>query len=634
MTQPLTPLQPRQKEQNVKKCAILQMKMENVIPCVKCDKKFYNAKDLTNHLGVHAAMDRKVDLQKSFESLKNSKMQVLINNMKLPIKREREGSSENNPKRIKIQDGAKELSVNCLVDKLSCTICKPKRNFKEPSAYRYHMMVTHSDLDNFTLPSSPPRISQPVGSGGTPSECITPNKFKVRVKSQASTVEIVDMTEESPNKSVIDQSVMKKLKNLTSTSVSLSDLQSSFKSDHLDSEELIVNNSKLGKFSSLQQVRMSTKKRGLGSKKRVENLTNIVKSESPNKSVKLKFKEYVTADSESDFEILEREVSDKNKAPLKGDIIYEKVSAVIDSVLKQTNSKRPFTTSDIVQSSLKQYPTRTFEEPKDSGAHIKLFVNGLKNPVKSLSPVKTQPSKQFSTLIKSPKAQVVVPNCVRNPAAEQVKDLQITSCPTGSDESEAKVSPRTKSGRRVVKSKRLISTESAEIPSLETSKADEIVISADAKYSDNVHKELSTSSEVVPDDLAQASSPNSSKPKAQIDSDNYNPETQTSDSATANSDAEFAQPLRKSSRVRGPKPPQIRDPIENPAPKTKRRLSERKFEGAKPFKCNHCPLSYSNIESKKIHETTHEEKSYQCVYCDMRFTIEFSLKKHTRIHRT
>merc|ERR1712013_958683 len=135
----------------------------------------------------------------------------------------------------------------------------------------------------------------------------------------------------------------------------------------------------------------------------------------------------------------------------------------------------------------------------------------------------------------------------------------------------------------------------------------------------------------------------------------YNPETQSSDSATANSEIEFALPLRKSSRVRGPKPPQIRDPIENPAPKSQkrtsdpvpkptkklsdvvpnpnRRLSERKFEGAKPFKCNHCPLDFSNIESKKLHEQTHEEKPYQCVYCDMRFTLELSLKKHSRIHK-
>ena len=132
--------------------------------------------------------------------------------------------------------------------------------------------------------------------------------------------------------------------------------------------------------------------------------------------------------------------------------------------------------------------------------------------------------------------------------------------------------------------------------------------------------------------MSEGPSPSTTKVKS--DSDGYNPENQSSDSATANSEAEFALPLRKSSRVRGPKPPQIRDPIENPAPRAKRRLSERKFEGAKPFKCNHCPLDFSVIESKKLHEQTHEEKPYQCVYCDMRFTVEISLKKHSRIHKT
>merc|ERR1712096_323588 len=211
-----------------------------------------------------------------------------------------------------------------------------------------------------------------------------------------------------------------------------------------------------------------------------------------------------------------------------------------------------------------------------------------------------------------------------------------SKCTTASNGSGCKESPRTQSGRRIVKSKRLISTESAEDPSIHKSISTEVAKPDNAKCSD---AELSTEAEAVPSanlktGVSKATFSTSSKSKPQSESEScYNPETQTSDSATANSDVEFPQPLRKSSRVRGPKPPQIRDPIENPAPKTKRRLSERKFEGAKPFKCNHCPLSYSNIESKKTHEQTHEEKPFQCVYCDMRFTAEINLKKHTRIHK-
>ena len=66
---------------------------------------------------------------------------------------------------------------------------------------------------------------------------------------------------------------------------------------------------------------------------------------------------------------------------------------------------------------------------------------------------------------------------------------------------------------------------------------------------------------------------------------------------------------------------------------TGRRVSERIFEGDKPYKCNHCQLSYSSLENKKLHEQTHSEKSLLCHVCDMRFFFPLCLKKHRRIHQ-
>jgi len=566
--------------------------MEHVVNCIKCDKTFYTGKDLTNHISAHAKMDiqGEVEVQKSLQSMRTTKMQVKIENMKLPIertKRKREGSGDIGQKRIKIQDGENEISVNCLVDQPCCKICKPKRNFKTADAYQYHMVMTHSD----SITSAPIN-----GLKDLPKEClITPNKSKLRVKSQSGNVEIVDMVEESPYKTVIDQSVavMNKLKSLTCTSVSVSDLPSTIKSEKVDkdNEEHSVKNSKFSK--SLEQVRRSTKKRGNTSTNGVAGVTKLGQSESLINCVKLKFKEYVTAESDSDFEVTEKEAVEKNKngkIPLEGDEMYKQVSAVIDKVLIQNSIKLSPPTS-----TLKKTPTISSEKP----ASIKLIAkhtNGFSSPVKC-----------------SEVADIL----------EQGSD--INSYDMGLDES-----PRSKSGRLLIKSKRLISTESADRLNIDNKDSDisNLIENQSSKEAAGVEngfceqklkKELSTSS---------------SKSKVKSDSDSYNPETQSSDSATANSDVDFAQPLRKSNRVRGPKPPQIRDPIENPAPKAKRRLSERKFEGAKPFKCNHCPLDFSNIESKKIHEQTHEEKPFQCVYCDMRFAIDFSLKKHTRIHKT
>ena len=90
-------------------------------------------------------------------------------------------------------------------------------------------------------------------------------------------------------------------------------------------------------------------------------------------------------------------------------------------------------------------------------------------------------------------------------------------------------------------------------------------------------------------------------------------------------------PVRKSGRAKPPKPPEVKQsPTENP----RRRVSERRFDGVKPYKCNHCKLSFSSLENKKVHEQTHIEKNLLCLYCDMRFYFPLCLKRHSRIHKS
>ena len=70
--------------------------------------------------------------------------------------------------------------------------------------------------------------------------------------------------------------------------------------------------------------------------------------------------------------------------------------------------------------------------------------------------------------------------------------------------------------------------------------------------------------------------------------------------------------------------------------------------------CNHCPLTFSNNDSKVresihtfstyldscshrhihqvCHERTHTEKKMECPFCEMRFCVETSLRKHSKIH--
>jgi len=105
------------------------------------------------------------------------------------------------------------------------------------------------------------------------------------------------------------------------------------------------------------------------------------------------------------------------------------------------------------------------------------------------------------------------------------------------------------------------------------------------------------------------------------------------DSDNSITSSEFAVPTaprRKSSRPGGPKRPEIVQPMEGEF--TGRRQSQRSYGGEKPFMCNHCPLTFSNNDSKVGHERTHTEKKLECPFCEMRFGADISLRKHSKIH--
>jgi len=101
-------------------------------------------------------------------------------------------------------------------------------------------------------------------------------------------------------------------------------------------------------------------------------------------------------------------------------------------------------------------------------------------------------------------------------------------------------------------------------------------------------------------------------------------------SATSSEFAVPTAPRRKSSRPGGPKKPEIVQPMEGEF--TGRRQSQRSYGGEKPFMCNHCPLTFSNNDSKVCHERTHTEKKMECPFCEMRFCVDTSLRKHSKIH--
>uniref|UniRef100_UPI003AB0470F uncharacterized protein n=1 Tax=Centroberyx gerrardi TaxID=166262 RepID=UPI003AB0470F len=54
---------------------------------------------------------------------------------------------------------------------------------------------------------------------------------------------------------------------------------------------------------------------------------------------------------------------------------------------------------------------------------------------------------------------------------------------------------------------------------------------------------------------------------------------------------------------------------------------------SRPFKCNHCPKSYSKLRHFIAHEWKHTgQRPFQCPQCSMRFKIDSDLVTHLRVH--
>ena len=241
MTQPLLSRQSEPKQDIVKNCNV-QNKGENVIKlkCVKCEMLF-NEKDLAVHLKVHAIS--KTMGKSSVESVKNSKTVVKLQTMNFPIKRKGHGSNNSTSKRIKLQDGETELSVDNTVDKVLCKSCKPPRYFKNVEDLQYHLLVSH-DVSKSSSYFKNPLVSPAKNVTISKPNPETPKK--IRVKSPSSISEIKDMenleTEEASS--------------TTSTSVSVSADKSS--SDNIDSQSPLG-----GKFRELLKVRRMKMKKNV-----------------------------------------------------------------------------------------------------------------------------------------------------------------------------------------------------------------------------------------------------------------------------------------------------------------------------------------------------------------------------------
>lgn len=187
MTQPLKSCHPERQQVAVRK-EVVQNKVENVLKCIRCDQ-VYDKEKLIDHLKFHVIEEEM--RRKEFDSAKKSKTVVKLETMNLQIKRKRHGSSGGQSKRVKLQDGETELSVDPTVPKVLCKKCKPPKYFKDVEALRYHLVCSH----NVSKSSSyycDPSIS-PAKSGPP-----TPNKSeatarKVRVRSQAVISEIKDI---------------------------------------------------------------------------------------------------------------------------------------------------------------------------------------------------------------------------------------------------------------------------------------------------------------------------------------------------------------------------------------------------------------------------------------------------------
>ena len=88
------------------------------IKCVQCERVFRDCRDLTNHLtAVHAtaaAMGRSLSAAAAEVAGGNSRTEVKLGILNIPLKRRREGSG-GHERRFMLRDGDQELSVNCQV---------------------------------------------------------------------------------------------------------------------------------------------------------------------------------------------------------------------------------------------------------------------------------------------------------------------------------------------------------------------------------------------------------------------------------------------------------------------------------------------------------------------------------------
>ena len=429
MTQPLQVCHPVPKESSVKD-NLVQNKLENGIPCIKCNL-LVSHHDFVDHIKLHVASSsagKMAHKKSNVESVKHSKTVVKLETMNIPIKRKRHGSSGENSKRIKLQDGETELSVDPTVDKVLCKSCKPAKYFKDVAALRYHLICSHNVSKSSSYyhdpSSSPAKIFSPVKRADNSSS------KKVRVKSNNEISEIVDM------------------EGLSTEPVTTSSASSTPAKTSVTTTESPVTG---GKFSDLLKVRRMNMKR-----------TNVVNCRTP----------------------------------------------------------------------------------------------------------KLQP------VCLSDKKEIVLPV-----ASEVIDDCKNKSINSDVDKDEkTDLTPKKRKSRRI--------------------------------------SELSSSSESSVDTVGSEEL-------------NKVSEKENKAKVPAAKEVEFAvpAPVKKSKSVKTPKVPEVKDV-------PRRRVSERRFEGAKPFKCNHCQLSYSSLENKKVHEQTHIEKNLLCLYCDMRFYYPLCLKRHNRIHKS
>jgi len=89
-----------------------------------------------------------MDVKQSIKSSANAKPQVSVLNFKLPLSIKRRissgGQDEAEAKRVRIQSDGHELTVDCNIGRPKCKSCKI--TLTDPTALRYHNLMTHPDL--------------------------------------------------------------------------------------------------------------------------------------------------------------------------------------------------------------------------------------------------------------------------------------------------------------------------------------------------------------------------------------------------------------------------------------------------------------------------------------------------------